>query len=78
MLAVLKAIVSSAKTPSGVENAAYKVENDLAIRMCLEVGRLLEVFPQGSVVVDLSIDSEQGLAVIRSQWLSTSVYTDDS
>jgi hypothetical protein len=30
------------------------------------------------VVVDFTVDSEKDLSIIRSEWLSTSIYTNDS
>ena len=78
MLAVLQGIAILAEIPTARAQSAYKVENDLAIGVSLELGRLLQVLAQSSVVVDLSIDSEESLAIVRGQWLSTCVDTDDS
>ena len=46
----------------------YQGYYDFAIRMCLEVVRLLELLSQDSVIVDFAIDSEEyGLFVVDNR-----------
>jgi hypothetical protein len=52
----------------------YEVHDDLAVGVGLEDGGSFEMASEVEVVVDLSVDAEDELAVIRDQRLSTSVW----
>ena len=41
--------------------------------MCLEIVRLLQLFPEDSVVVDLAVDSEGDCLVIVDDWLCAGI-----
>jgi hypothetical protein len=51
----------------------YQRYYDLAVRVCLEVVRLLEALAQDAVVVDLAIDGQGHGSFVIDQWLSASV-----
>jgi hypothetical protein len=51
----------------------YQVHDDLAVRVSLENGRLLELLAKGPVVVDFAVDGEKDLLVIGNQRLSAGV-----
>lgn len=53
---------------------SYQRNNDLAIRVRLEVVRLLEVLSNQTMVVDFAVDGEDNGVVGVGQWLSARVW----
>jgi hypothetical protein len=49
------------------------MEDDLAVRVGLELCGVLELFPECAVVVDLAVDGEDELVVLGSDGLGASV-----
>src|SRR5690606_14137809 len=56
----------------------YQVKDNLAIRRRLEFSIAQVLFPQNSVVVDLSVDGKDQRIVLVGEWLSTRVCIDQS
>lgn len=58
---------------SGKARATHQMHDDLAVRVRLELGGLLERGAEGEVVVNLAVDAEGNLAVVRDERLGTGV-----
>jgi hypothetical protein len=59
-------------------NNTYEVENDLAVRLGLEVGSLGAHLTKGFVVIDLAVDGQDQGLVIVGQRLSSRLYLGES
>jgi hypothetical protein len=47
-----------------LDKDTYQVHNDFAIRVGLEFRWVLQAFPQGNMVVDLSVDGEDNSLIL--------------
>jgi hypothetical protein len=52
----------------------YQRNDDLAIRVCLEVVLLLEALAEDTVVVDFAVDGQRDGSLFVDERLSTGVY----
>jgi hypothetical protein len=51
----------------------YQRNDDLAVRMCLEVVGVLQALTEDSVVVNFAVDGQRDTLVIVDEWLSARV-----
>lgn len=61
-----------------VVDVTHQRNDNLTIRMRLEVIRLLQTLSDHPMVIDLSIDCESNRLVLVGQWLRTAVDTDNA
>lgn len=77
MVRVRNSLFRRASDPSGSRFATHQVQDDLAVRVRLEVVLLLQAAAQRQVVVDLAVDREDDRVVGRRQRLRARVDADD-
>jgi hypothetical protein len=64
----------SLNPPSTLLIHPYQRNDDLAIRVCLEVVLLLEALAEDTVVVDFAVDGQRDGSLFVDERLSTGVY----
>jgi hypothetical protein len=59
-------------------NSSYQWDNNLTVRVCLEMVWVLQCLADDSVVVDFAIDSKGNALILVGKWLRSTVDTYDT